>query len=63
MLTRSTGRIAEMYPTSLTPSPSLIGTYIGAIYIMQVGYCVILVLARKNETKVSKLAISVGGAD
>lgn len=41
-----------MYPTSLTPRPSLIGTYIAAVYIMQVGYCVVLVMARKTETKV-----------
>ncbi|EJD05318.1 uncharacterized protein FOMMEDRAFT_78728 [Fomitiporia mediterranea MF3/22] len=50
-LSPSLGEIARMYPTSLTPKPSLIGTYIAAVYIMQIGYCIILVLARKTETK------------
>lgn len=54
------GRVGEMYPTSLTPSPSFIGVYIMAIYIMQVGYCVVLVIARKSETKVSLLSRSTG---
>lgn len=53
LLSKHAGQITRMYPTSLTPKPSLIGTYIAAVYIMQVGYCVILVLARKTETKVS----------
>ncbi|KAL5520706.1 hypothetical protein ACEPAF_2708 [Sanghuangporus sanghuang] len=47
----SIAEVARMYSTSLTPRPSLIGTYIAAVYIMQVGYCVVLVLARKTETK------------
>ncbi|KAI5120385.1 hypothetical protein M0805_000165 [Coniferiporia weirii] len=45
------GKIAKMYPTSLTPSPSFTAAYLMAVYIMQVGYCVVLVLARKRETK------------
>lgn len=46
------GKIAKMYPTSITPDPSFIAIYIVAIYFMQVGYCVLLTVARKSETKV-----------
>ena len=35
----------------------MIGIYIIAIYIGQIGYCVLLVVARKRETKVSLMAV------
>ncbi|KAI0943760.1 hypothetical protein AcW1_002845 [Taiwanofungus camphoratus] len=59
-------QISELYPSSIAPDPSLIAIYITAIYIGQIGYCVLLVFARKQETKVrTTLALSqsfiVGG--
>ncbi|KAH8112264.1 hypothetical protein DFH11DRAFT_1511975 [Phellopilus nigrolimitatus] len=51
ILSPGLGEIARMYPTSLTPSPVFIGIYIAAVYIMQIGYCVVLILAHKSETK------------
>jgi hypothetical protein len=42
-----------MYPTSISPKPELISIYIVAIWVGQIGYCVLLVIASKHETKVS----------
>lgn len=47
-----TGEIAQLYPTSISPLPAMIAVYLVAIYICQIGYCLLLVLARKPETKV-----------
>ncbi|KAL6309418.1 hypothetical protein BKA93DRAFT_760037 [Sparassis latifolia] len=47
----SLGSISKLYPASISPNPSMIAIYITAIYIGQIGYCVLLVLARKPETK------------
>ena len=41
-----------MYPSSISPKPLLIGTYLLLVYVGQVGYCILLVAARKPETKV-----------
>ncbi|KAI6040978.1 hypothetical protein EDC04DRAFT_2672390 [Pisolithus marmoratus] len=45
------GDIIKLYPTSITFRPSLLAVYVMVIYLAQVGYCVLLVLARKAETK------------
>lgn len=42
----------EYVPTSITPKTAMIGVYIAFIWIAQLGYCVLLVLVRKAETKV-----------
>jgi hypothetical protein len=41
-----------MYPSSISPKPLLIATYLLLVYVGQVGYCALLVMARKTETKV-----------
>jgi len=41
----------EYVPTSITPKTAMIGTYLFIIYAAQIGYCVLLVLVRKPETK------------
>jgi len=43
--------IEKMFPSSISPKPLLIGTYLLLVYVGQVGYCVLLVAARKPETK------------
>ncbi|KZP30798.1 hypothetical protein FIBSPDRAFT_777025 [Athelia psychrophila] len=43
--------VTKSYPTSISPRPALIAIYVIAIYAGQIGYCVLLVLARKAETK------------
>jgi len=43
--------VARLHPTSLTPNFHVISAYVGLIWLGQLGYCVLLVLARKEETK------------
>lgn len=45
--------IAKDYRTVLTPSNWMVQMYIIAIWVGQIGYCLLLVLVRKPETKVS----------
>ncbi|KAJ7050529.1 hypothetical protein C8F01DRAFT_1178656 [Mycena amicta] len=51
--------ISKLNPTPISPRPSVILVYIAVIYLSQIGYCVLLVLARKPETK-STLTKGVG---
>jgi len=51
ILSPSMGKVSKMYPTSITPSPSMISIYVSAVYIGQIGYCALLALAHKTETK------------
>ena len=51
----NTGEITRWHPAALSPHTWIIGVYILAIYILQVGYCVILVFVCKPETKVCLL--------
>lgn len=46
------GQVTKWHPAALSPHTWVIGIYILAIYVLQVGYCVILVFVRKPETKV-----------
>ncbi|KAJ6496807.1 hypothetical protein DFH09DRAFT_1376373 [Mycena vulgaris] len=43
--------ISKLNPTSISPRPAVISVYVAAMYLGQIGYCVLLVLARKPETK------------
>jgi len=43
--------IENMYPSSITPKPLLIATYLLLVYVGQVGCCILLVMAKKPETK------------
>ena len=49
----SQGDISKLYPATIAPNPYLISIYVTFVYIGQLGYCVLLVLARRPETKVS----------
>ncbi|KLO15509.1 hypothetical protein SCHPADRAFT_914398 [Schizopora paradoxa] len=51
VLDPSLGKVSKMYPTSITPSPKMITTYVIAIFVTQIGYCAILVFARRSDTK------------
>ena len=44
--------ISKQHPTPISPSPTLVGVYVIGIFAGQIGYCVLLVLASKEETKV-----------
>ncbi|KAJ7695107.1 hypothetical protein B0H17DRAFT_1008777 [Mycena rosella] len=43
--------ISKLYPTAISPEPAVISVYIAAMYLGQIGYCILLVLVRKPETK------------
>ncbi|KAI0052355.1 hypothetical protein FA95DRAFT_1387297 [Auriscalpium vulgare] len=51
VVTPSIGQIIHLFPASLSPTPSVIAAYIFAIYLGQIGYCILLVLVHKPETK------------
>lgn len=53
--TVSPGGVSKLWPTSISPKPALIAVYVAVIYVGQIGYCLLLVLAKKPETKVSLL--------
>lgn len=48
----SIGGVSKLHPTSISPRPSIIAAYVGVIFLGQIGYCLLLVLAGKPETKV-----------
>jgi len=48
----SIAAVSRLYPTSITPNSAVIGAYVAVIYLGQIGYCLLLVLATKSETKV-----------
>ncbi|RDB23775.1 hypothetical protein Hypma_009399 [Hypsizygus marmoreus] len=44
-------QVASLYPTAISPNPSVVAAYVLVIYLGQLGYCILLVLASKPETK------------
>lgn len=50
-------QVFKDYPTAITPNPYVLGLYVLALNLGQVGYCILLVLAKKPETKVSTLLL------
>jgi hypothetical protein len=53
----NTGRVATLHPTSISPNHALIAIYVAAIWIGQIGYCFLIVVARKPETKVGPFSL------
>lgn len=49
----SIAAVSRLHPTSITPNPSVIGVYVAVVFLGQIGYCLLLVMASKTETKVS----------
>ncbi|KAI0299419.1 hypothetical protein B0F90DRAFT_1631259 [Multifurca ochricompacta] len=47
----SLGDVTRLHPASISPSVPAIAAYIFMIYLGQVGYCILLVAARRPETK------------
>lgn len=45
--------IMDLYPTLLTPNVPMLGFYWALTFVLQVGFCLNLLLARKDVTKVS----------
>ena len=51
--------VARLHPTSITPNASVIGVYLAVVFLGQIGYCLLLVVASKAETKVNVLLHSL----
>ncbi|TFK31117.1 hypothetical protein BDQ12DRAFT_694530 [Crucibulum laeve] len=45
------GGISRLHPTAISPKPAVIAIYVLVIFLGQIGYCLLLVLANKPETK------------
>jgi hypothetical protein len=56
----SISHIAHIHPTAISPKFTLISVYVLAIYVGQIGYCLLLVLASKPETKVAQASDTLG---
>ena len=50
----SISKVAKLYSTSITPNIKVLGAYVAAIYLGQIGYCILLVFTKRAETKVIK---------
>ncbi|KAF9029502.1 hypothetical protein BDZ89DRAFT_1065285 [Hymenopellis radicata] len=47
----SISKVSKQHPTTISPRPSVVAVYVIAIYAGQIGYCLLLVMAKKPETK------------
>ncbi|KAF5392701.1 hypothetical protein D9757_000972 [Collybiopsis confluens] len=61
LVSPSISEVSRRFPTSISPRPIVIAIYVAAIYAGQLGYCVLIVLARKAETKqtITKVGLSL----
>ena len=53
----SIAQVSRLHPTSITPNASVIGIYLALVFLGQIGYCLLLVVASKTETKVSVIQL------
>lgn len=51
LATPSIAEVADDHPTSISPHPPTIALFVLVIFLSQLGYCLLLVLASKPETK------------
>ena len=56
----SIAHVSHLHPTSITPNASVIGVYLAVVFLGQIGYCLLLVVASKTETKVCCLSHKPG---
>ncbi|KAH8829161.1 hypothetical protein DL96DRAFT_1708315 [Flagelloscypha sp. PMI_526] len=47
----SMAQVEKLYPTAISPHPGSIAVYVVALWVTQLGYCILLLFARKRETK------------
>ncbi|KAG8744524.1 hypothetical protein FRC10_009976 [Ceratobasidium sp. 414] len=43
--------ISDQFPTGITPKTGMVGFYMTAVYVLLIGFCVLLITAGKHETK------------
>ncbi|KAG8715204.1 hypothetical protein FRC08_010867 [Ceratobasidium sp. 394] len=51
VLSPSMADISDQFPTGITPKTGMVGFYMTAIYVLLIGFCVLLITAGKPETK------------
>ncbi|KAK7032630.1 hypothetical protein VNI00_012894 [Paramarasmius palmivorus] len=51
VVTPSIGVISKRFPTSISPKPVIVSIYVAALFIGQLGYCILLVLVKNADTK------------
>ncbi|KAJ7594243.1 hypothetical protein C8J56DRAFT_926263 [Mycena floridula] len=56
----SLGQVIKTHPTSISPKAVIIAGYVLATFAGQLGYCVLLVLAKKTETKKTLTSHGIG---
>lgn len=59
VLKPSAQRVAEIFATPFNGTPSLLATYFLGVFVLLIGYCFVLMIAKKQETKVSLDSISL----
>jgi hypothetical protein len=47
------GDIMDLFPSGMTPKTEMVGLYMTVVYILLIGFCVLLITARNPETKAS----------
>lgn len=52
VISPSLDEVSKLFPVNISPKPWMIAMYGIAIWVGQIGYCMMLVMARKPETKV-----------
>lgn len=60
VISPSLDEVSHLFPTSISPKPWMIAMYGIAIWVGQIGYCMMLVMVRKPETKVRCASLSPG---
>lgn len=51
VLSPSMADIMDLFPSGLTPKTGMVGFYMTAVYVLLIGFCVLLITARNHETK------------
>ncbi|CAE6417267.1 unnamed protein product [Rhizoctonia solani] len=51
VISPSMAEIMDLFPSGLTPKSEMLGFYMTAVYVLLIGFCVLLITARNHETK------------
>lgn len=51
VISPSMGEIMELFPNGMTPKTEMVGFYMTGVYVLLIGFCVLLITARNPETK------------
>ncbi|KEP49162.1 signal peptidase complex catalytic subunit SEC11 [Rhizoctonia solani 123E] len=51
VISPSMAEIMELFPNGMTPKTEMVGFYMTVVYVLLIGFCVLLITARNPETK------------